>query len=132
MNWGNVRTIEDLSDSDCVSNCFMRKSSLQDDAMNWGNVPTIEDLSDSDCVSNWCMRKSSLQILADKMKPKVSAIFGDDKNRIKCKNRYTINSESGLIHLAVQVLPTSLSSSRHGKDLWNMKIPFICHYTILF
>ena len=33
------------------------------------------------------------------MKPKVSAIFGDDKNRIKCKNRYTINSESGLIIL---------------------------------
>ena len=59
---------------------------IQDDAMNWGNVPTIEDLSDSDCVSNCCMRKSSLQILADKMKPKVSAIFGDDKNRIKCKN----------------------------------------------
>ena len=59
---------------------------IQDDAMNWGNVPTIEDLSDSDCVSNCSMRKSPLQILADKMWPKVSEIFGDDKNRIKCKN----------------------------------------------
>ena len=59
---------------------------IQDDAINWGNVPTIQDLSDSKCVSNYCMRKSSLQILADKMWPKVSAILGDDKYRIKCKN----------------------------------------------
>ena len=72
---------------------------IQDDAINWGNVPTIEDLSDSDCVSNYRMRKSSLQILADKMWPKFSAIFGNDKNRIKCKNRYTIHYESGLIIL---------------------------------
>ena len=72
---------------------------IQDDAINWGNVPTIEDLSDSGCVSNCCMRKSSLQILADKMWPKFSAIFGNDKNRIKCKNRYTIHYESGLIIL---------------------------------
>ena len=59
---------------------------IQDDAINWGNVPTIQDLSDSDCVSNCRMRKSSLQILADKMWPKFSAILGDDKYRIKCKN----------------------------------------------
>ena len=72
---------------------------IQDDAINWGNVPTIEDLSDSDCVSNCLMWKSSLQILADKMWPKFSAILGDDKNRIKCKNRYTIHYESGLIIL---------------------------------
>ena len=72
---------------------------IQDDAMNWGNVPTIEDLSDSDCFSNCCLRKASLQILADKMWPKFSAILGDDKNRIKCKNRYTIHYESGLIIL---------------------------------
>ena len=72
---------------------------IQDDAMNWGNVPTIEDLSDSDCVSNCCMRKSSLQILADKMWPKFSVILGYDKYRIKCKNRYTIHYESGLMIL---------------------------------
>ena len=29
INWGNVPTIQDLSDSDCVSNYHMRKSSLQ-------------------------------------------------------------------------------------------------------
>ena len=72
---------------------------IQDDAINWGNVPTIQDLSDSDCVSNCRMRKSSLQIFADKMWPKFSAILGDDKYRIKCKNRYTIHYESGLIIL---------------------------------
>ena len=72
---------------------------IEDDAINWGNVPTIEDHSDSDCVANCHMRKSSLQILADKMWPKFSAIFGDDKNRIKCKNQYTIHYESGLIIL---------------------------------
>ena len=72
---------------------------IQDDAINWGNVPTIQDLSDSDCVSNCRMRKSSLQIFADKMWPKFSAILGNDKYRIKCKNRYTIHYESGLIIL---------------------------------
>ena len=56
---------------------------IQEDAINWGNVPTIQDLSESDCVSNCQMRKSSLQILS----------------RIKCKNRYTIHYESGLIIL---------------------------------
>ena len=29
INWGNVPTIQDLSESDCVSNCQMRKASLQ-------------------------------------------------------------------------------------------------------
>ena len=29
INWGNVPTMEDLSDSDCFSNCCLRKSSLQ-------------------------------------------------------------------------------------------------------
>ena len=76
-----------------INNC------IQDDAINWGNVPTIQDLSDSDCVSNCRMRKSSLQIFADKMWPKFSAILGNDKYRIKCKNQYTIHYESGLIIL---------------------------------
>ena len=35
INWGNVPTIEDLFDSDCVSNCRMRKSSLQTLADNF-------------------------------------------------------------------------------------------------
>ena len=28
INWGNVPTIQELSESDCVSNCHMRKLSL--------------------------------------------------------------------------------------------------------
>ena len=72
---------------------------IQDDAINWGNVPTIQELSESDCVSNCRMRKISLHIFADKMWPKFSAILGNDKYRIQCKNRYTIHYESGLIIL---------------------------------
>ena len=72
---------------------------IQDDTIIWGNIPTIQDLSESDCVSNCRMRKMSLQIFADKMWPKFSAILGNDKYRIQCKNRYTIHYESGLIIL---------------------------------
>ena len=121
---------------------------IQDDAINWGNVPTIRDLSDSDCVSNCCMRKSSLQILADKMWQKFSAILGDDKYRIKCKNQYTIHYESGLIILlyryslprclhpdmekifGIQKSRLSAIIQSFSEALYQISIPYITNPTI--